>query len=241
MVDNYWALLDLIAPRRCRFCGADSLYREVFVAGRASFDCGICAACYRALPWNRPHCPRCALPQVHAAPCARCARRPPPFATVWAPLRLEAPVQQAVHALKYRAAFGDAAWLAALFASTLTRREAPLPELLLPVPLHRGRLCRRGYNQSVELARALARRSGIAVASNGARRLRATADQIGTSAAARRRNVRGAFAVDAVVAGKHVALLDDVMTTGATLAELTRAALAAGALSVEAWAIARVA
>mgnify|MGYP001613764727 CR=1 FL=1 len=229
MVDN-WAsgLLDLLAPQRCQFCA------------RACSGLPLCDACRAELPWNRLACPHCALPQTHAAPCARCSRKPPPFARAWAPLRLTTPIREQIHALKYEAGFSHARTLAALFAATLPDRSLPPPDLILPVPLHRGRLWRRGYNQSVELGRALARETGIACAADGARRLRATADQIGMSAAQRRRNVRGAFAITAPVAGLHVALLDDVMTTGATLAELARVTRAAGAREVEAWAIARV-
>lgn len=229
MVDN-WAsgLLDLLAPQRCQFC-----------AGACS-GLPLCAACRTELPWNRLACPHCALPQTHDAACARCARKPPPFARAWAPLRLETPIREQIHALKYEAGFGHARVLAALFTASLRTHPGPLPDLIVPVPLHHARLWRRGYNQSVELGRALARETGIACAVNGARRLRATADQIGMSAAQRRRNVRGAFVVTAPCAGLRVALLDDVMTTGATLAELARVTRAAGACEVEAWAIARV-
>jgi ComF family protein len=124
-------------------------------------------------------------------------------------------------------------------AEALRERGEPLPELLIPVPLHRGRLFRRGYNQAQELARHLGRELGIAVEPRAARRLRATPDQIGLGAAARRRNLKNAFSVGPPVAGRRLALLDDVMTTGATLEELARACKAAGATRVEAWAIAR--
>lgn len=229
MVDNFrTAGLELLAPLRCALCGA------------ACPAEALCAACRDELPWNRRACPRCALPQTHAGPCAHCLRRPPPFAAAWAPLRLESPIREQIHALKYGVALHHAPLLAALFAQSLRERGAALPDLVLPVPLHRGRLWRRGYNQSAELLRALARDTGLAIDLRGAARRRATADQIGMNAAQRRRNVRGAFTVKVPVRGLRVALLDDVMTTGATLAELARAALAAGASEVEVWAIARV-
>ncbi|HEY9545248.1 MAG TPA: hypothetical protein VIR56_04525 [Solimonas sp.] len=150
-------------------------------------------------------------------------------------------MQQQIHALKYQAAFLHARLLGQLFADALLARGAALPDVILPVPLHPARQRRRGYNQSVELARALHRIAGLRVEANWARRVRRTDDQIGMTAVARRRNVAKAFVVDPQVRGLRIALLDDVMTTGATLGELARSCLRVGALEVEAWAIARVA
>ena len=150
-------------------------------------------------------------------------------------------MQGAIHGLKYHAGFLHAHALGTLMARELARRRAPLPQLLIPVPLHRQRLFWRGYNQAAELARAMTRTLGVAVDSGAARRVRRTDDQIGRSAAERRRNVKGAFALERPLDGLHVALLDDVMTTGATLAELARSCRHAGARRIEVWAAARVA
>jgi ComF family protein len=149
-------------------------------------------------------------------------------------------VQQAIHGVKYHAGFLQARLLGELMAQKLGRRALPLPELVIPVPLHRNRLMRRGYNQSLEIAQTLKRTLAIKVDATAAKRIRATPDQIGLSAAQRRRNLHNAFVIDTRVAGKHIALLDDVMTTGTTLAELARAARKAGAVRIEAWAVARV-
>ncbi|NKF22201.1 ComF family protein [Solimonas marina] len=226
MVDIFSSLTELLAPSSCTFCAARTDGTE------------LCASCRDALPWNTVACPRCALPQAHDGLCAHCAQHPPPFAAAWAPFRLAPPVRQQIHALKYQATFRHAQLLGRLFVDRLRTREAPVPDVVIPVPLHPTRLWRRGYNQSVELARAL-RRDGLRVEPRWAQRLRRTADQIGTDAVARRRQVAKAFAVDPRVAGLRVALLDDVMTTGATLAELARTCRRAGAAEVEAWAIAR--
>ncbi|MFT4046607.1 MAG: ComF family protein [Solimonas sp.] len=228
MVDIWRGILAQLAPQHCQFCAmpCDGL--------------PLCAACRATLPWNDPACPRCAQPQRHDGVCTNCLAHPPPFVAAWAPLRLTTPTQQQIHALKYHAAFMHAHLFGALFADALRARGRPLPDVIIPVPLHPLRLWRRGYNQSVELARALARRDGLRVEPAWARRRRRTADQIGMSAVARRRNMRAAFVVDPRVKDLRVALLDDVMTTGATLAELARACLRAGAREVEAWAIARV-
>ncbi|WP_448103260.1 ComF family protein [Luteibacter jiangsuensis] len=114
-----------------------------------------------------------------------------------------------------------------------------IPELLVPVPLHTSRLRQRGYNQALELARPLARHLGLPVAHDVLGRARATGAQTELDAAARATNVRAAFAVKRVPAQKHVAIVDDVMTTGATLAECARVLLAAGVERVDVWALAR--
>ena len=219
-------LVDGLLPSRCQFCAAP--------------DAGpVCAACRGELPWNRPACPGCALPSPLGLPCPACRKRPRAFDAAFAAFRYDAPSAQALLGLKYAARFREARWLAQAMAEALRSRTEPLPTLLIPVPLHRGRLFRRGYNQSLEQARHLGKALKIPVDAGVARRLRATPDQIGLSAAQRRRNLRGAFAVKNCVAGLHIALLDDVMTTGATLEELARACKAAGARRVEAWAMAR--
>jgi ComF family protein len=222
MVDNF------SPSRRCVYCEAPSS------------KIALCDGCSASLPWIRQACPGCAQPQNFDGLCARCLKKPRPFDAAWAAFRLEAPVQQAIHGVKYHAGFLQARLLGELMAQKLGRRALPLPELVIPVPLHRNRLMRRGYNQSLEIAQALKRTLAIKVDANAAKRIRATPDQIGLSAAQRRRNLHNAFTVDTRIAGKHIALLDDVMTTGTTLEALARAARKAGAVRIEAWAVARV-
>lgn len=220
--------LAVFAPARCLYCET------------ATAETLLCPACTGRLPWNHSACPGCALPQLHAARCGECLRQPRPFDQAWCAFTLDAPVQSAIHGLKYQARFQAARALALGMAAALRARAEPLPALLVPVPLHPRRLMVRGYNQALELARVLGAELAIPVCAQAARRLRPTPDQIGMSAVQRRRNLHGAFACTPQVQGLHVALLDDVMTTGATLGELARAARQAGAARVEAWALARV-
>ncbi|HWY24950.1 MAG TPA: ComF family protein [Nevskia sp.] len=222
-------LLRLVLPEQCSLCHQPSRFP-------------VCAACRAELPWNRIACPLCARPQDAGTGyiCGSCAQTPPPFDSGWSAFRYATPIDQAVQGLKYRAGFRSGRWLGQEMAQALARRSRPLPELLLPVPLHAGRLRRRGYNQALELARALGQTLSIEVAPQLARRLRATEDQIGKSAAERRRNIKGAFAVEAGrLDGRHIALVDDVMTTGSTLAELARVCRKAGAARIEVWTAAR--
>lgn len=220
-------LADALLPPACTLCGGHT--------GGAL----LCAPCSAELPWNTPACPGCALPSALATPCLACLQKPRAFDAAFAAFVLASPVQQGIHALKYRAQFQQASVLAAAFASRLGSRTSARPTLLIPVPLHWRRQWWRGYNQSLELAHGVGAALNIAVDHEAATRTRPTPDQIGLTAAERRRNLKGAFAVSPRVAGHHVALMDDVMTTGATLEELARSCKAAGAVTVEAWAVAR--
>lgn len=230
IVDKFIAeAVRVVAPCRCHWCATP------LGAGVA------CASCRATLPWNDRACRHCALPLAATAldACANCLRLPPPQDRTWTAFHYAAPVSHDIIALKFHARFASAHALGELMAARLALRPEPLPEWLVPVPLHASRLRLRGYNQALELARALAARLPLRLAPAVARRLRATPEQTRLSSAQRRRNLRGAFAVDAEVRGRHVALLDDVVTTGATAAELARAMRAAGAARVEVWAAAR--
>jgi ComF family protein len=231
MVDIIGHLQRWIVPAACRLCGAPAEPGEV------------CASCRASLPWNRISCPRCALPlrSSHAHPCGNCGSEPPQQDAALAPFRYETPIAQAIAGLKYHARFGEARWLGAAIAEAAAQRDDPLPDLLIPVPLHASRLRERGYNQALELARGIRRVLPIAIDWRSAQRTRPTADQIGQKAVDRRREVRGAFAVGPAVRGRHIALIDDVMTTGSTVDALARAARATGAARIEVWVAARVA
>lgn len=220
-------IVETLLPQRCRVCNG------------ASGGALLCAPCTLDLPWNDSACIRCAVPLAAPGTCPDCRRRAPRYDTAWAALCLQSPIQHGVHALKYHADLSQARLLGELMARQLVTRSAPLPRLLIPVPLHPLRLMRRGYNQALEIARVIAQRCDIRLRPDAARRLRRTEDQIGQSRAARRRNMRGAFAVDADLSQAHIALIDDVMTTGATFDELARACRYAGAARIEVWAAAR--
>lgn len=221
------ALGDALLPPVCTLCGT------------ATAGALLCAPCTADLPWNTCACPGCALPAAQGVLCPACQQKPRAFDRAFVAFVLTTPVQQGIHALKYQARFQQAPLLATAFASRMRVRTEPLPTLLIPVPLHWRRQWWRGYNQSLELARGIGSGLGIAVDATVATRRHHTPDQIGQTAAQRRKNLKGAFAVSPRIAGLHIALLDDVMTTGATLEELARTCKAAGAKTVEAWAIAR--
>ena len=153
------------------------------------------------------------------------------------------PWNRLVAALKFDAAIDLAPPLAALLTAAIERRAAPPPQFVVPVPLAPGRLATRGYNQAWELGRRVARHLGIPARADLLQRLIETAPQAELTRAERLANLRAAFAVAAghgsALAGRHVALVDDVMTTGATVTEATAALRRAGAARVDVWIFAR--
>lgn len=201
----------------------------------------LCRDCHRELPWNTHSCHRCgaALATPERLICGRCQQRPPDFDSTYAPLLYEPPVDYLVKALKFHGHLPTANVLAALLANALKRRDAPLPQALIPVPLHPSRLAERGFNQALEIARPLARQLQLPVLAQGVYRTRHTPPQVALDAKKRARNVRGAFAVRDFIHVRQVAVVDDVVTTGSTVAELARVLRAAGVKHIEIWACAR--
>ena len=181
------------------------------------------------------------LPGASGAPriCGACLADPPPFDSSFVPFRYAYPLDHLVQGLKFRNELACGRVLGELFARCLVARGAPLPEVIVPVPLALRRYRQRGYNQASELALSIRRITGAAVRSDIAVRQRETAEQAGLDRKARRRNVTGAFAIAAPLQARHVAILDDVVTTGSTVRELAKVLRCSGVERLEVWAIAR--
>jgi len=211
------ALLDLFFPQRCAGC-------------RSRASDVLCGGCAENLPLLEPPlCARCGMPASFEVPaCSGCRGVDLWFEGFRAPLRYEGVGREAVHALKY----GGHAGVAERLAAPLLARVLPEGrfDVVVPVPLHPSRLRRRGYNQAALLARALAGRIGVPF-SDKLKAVRRTRDQVELTAAGRRENVRGAFEARGRVRGR-VLLVDDVLTTGATMSECARVLLEAGASGV---------
>ena len=205
----------------------------------------LCGACQDELPWLGAQCSVCALPLPAAGlTCAHCLRRAPSFARVEAPWRYAFPVDALITRFKHQGAWPLGRLLGGLLAEHLRHaylEGLPRPELLLPVPLAAPRLRQRGFNQAALLARWLGGSLRIAVDDDLLRRPRDTAAQQALDAAARKRNLRSAFALadPRRVAGRHLALVDDVLTTGATAEALARLLRQAGAARVDVYCLAR--
>ena len=220
------ALLDFFLPHACPLCGTEF---------SPSSSQPLCRQCLGGIhPVNSPRCPRCSLPYPTENDtdhlCERCLRHTPAFSWVVAAGQYRETLREAVHRFKYRGVIGlDRALGDLLAAAVLSERPGFRPDLLVPVPLHPGRLRQRTYNQALLLARRLARQWRLPVASRLLVRCRATAPQQGLNAEARRQNLRGAFALRAPVKDVRVLLIDDVLTTGATAETCCRVLLEGGA------------
>lgn len=207
---------------------------------RAHGEHDLCAACLAALPWAGAACARCAIPlPAGDGPCGACLRRAPPLDAVHAAFVYGFPVDRLLPRFKFHHDLAAGALLARCMAARCAG--LPRPDALVAVPLHGSRLRRRGYDQALELARPLARRLELPLRRDLLRRTRATAAQSELTATARRRNVRRAFEAGSHhPVPAHVVLIDDVMTTGATLHAAAIALRRAGVARVDAWVCARV-
>jgi ComF family protein len=180
------------------------------------------------------------LPKQPPRLCGDCLRRAPAFDAAYAAFRYATPLDRLIRDLKYHRRLARARVLGRALAAHLRARGAAQADLVVPVPLHPTRLRERGYNQSLELARVLARELTLPLAAPRAvERRRATAPQAKLDPAQRRRNVRDAFRVHTEVRGLRVAIVDDVMTSGHTAGALARCLKRAGAAHVAVWVVAR--
>jgi len=201
----------------------------------------LCEYCRDALPWIRHACHRCAEPlpldAIDSRVCLTCAKNPPPFARTIAPLRLESYPRHWVHQLKYGAGLAEGRLLGTLLADHLTKTYRPeeLPDYLVPVPLRWLRLAARGHNQAVIIAIPIQRTLHIPLLRTAMIRKGHVASQQQLSRYARLKNLRGIFVAQREFSGETIAVVDDVMTTGATAAAIASALLAAGAGSVHIW------
>lgn len=210
-----------------------------FLFGGSCFLCRgsagdlLCADCDADLPrLDGPLCPRCALVSPAGAVCGRCLSTSPHYDATCAALAYDFPADALVHALKFRGELALAPLLASLLASRIDHRV----DHVVPVPLSTRRLRERGYNQSVEIARHL---RGSLLDLTLCERTRDVRPQIELPYDERQRNVRGVFRCTRSLVGARIAVVDDVMTTGATLNEIARTLKAAGAAQVVNWVVAR--
>lgn len=224
-------LADRVLAQDCALCGARS-------GGQM-----LCTPCDDSLPRLTDRClrcPRCAMPSASGEACGRCLKRAPHFDATHAVLRYGFPADRVILSLKYGANLPAAAYLAQLLAQSLRHAaNARNVDLVLAMPLHRRRLAQRGFNQSVEIGRRVARELDLPFSHAAAVRVRDTPPQADLPLIRRRANVRGAFDCTQTLDGRSVAVIDDVMTSGATVDELAKVLKRAGAMRVENWVVAR--
>lgn len=219
------ATIGAVLPQDCDLCGS------------ASGDSLLCPACTADLP-SLPAalCPRCALPSPTGEVCGRCQKHPPSFDRTIAAFPYAFPIDRLVQQLKYGHRLALATWMGERLADRCRNLTA---SLIIPMPLHAGRLTERGFNQSVEIARPIANRLDIPLDLGACRRSRPTAPQEGLSLLQRRRNLKHAFLCPADLAGLDILLVDDVATTGASADECARTLKLNGAATVTVAVVAR--
>lgn len=236
MLEMLQQIFAWIMPRICVACDFNSydLYHD------------LCEHCKKLLPWSEDRCYRCGLtlePKAESIICIKCLETPPAYNRLCALFSYQAPITIFVNQLKFSDKLYFGPLFASLFAEAIIHRwynKEPLPELIIPMPLHRKRFRRRGYNQAYEIAKPLAKILNLPVDLFACKRIKYTQQQSRLDKIQRHQNVLGAFAVPKPLKYKHVAIVDDVVTTGSTVKSLSLALLAAGVEIIDVWCVARV-
>ncbi|MGZ8192242.1 MAG: ComF family protein [Methylobacter sp.] len=232
MVSNWIDIIqDYLFPPTCILCGNP---------GFNSRD--ICNSCYGHLPGNNQCCYQCAeileIPATSPMLCGRCLSLRPAFDETYAPFIHQGAIRHLITSLKFKADYKNARLLGMLLAEHL-HKTAQRPDCILPVPLHKARYRQRGFNQAIEIARTVSRELQIPLDLISCHRHRNTPHQTALSAKKRRKNLKNAFSIIKPVYAQHIAILDDVMTTGSTVHELAAVLKKAGVGKVDVWLCAR--
>jgi ComF family protein len=217
----------LFRETRCMACNA------VAPRGPEPILCDVCTELLA--PYTGPRCPHCALPkEKEAAACGECPTKKPPWESLSFHGLYDGLLADLIKEFKYEGALGRSRFLQLLTAAAFKAEEGKAPDMIVPIPLHEKRLRERGFNQSLELSRLLAKKLGIPICCEALARSRYTVAQAKLKGQERRENLKGVFvAREELVQGKRVLLVDDVMTTGTTLVEAGNAFRAVGAQALD--------
>ena len=226
---------DLIYPNLCLHCEAE---------GEQGMD--LCLRCYKNLPWSKFACQRCALPlkSDHAKICGACSKREFSFEQAIAPFQFEGFIREAVYQFKFNQKLNQGKLLAQLLLHHIETKEIQIPDVIIPVPLHKKRLRQRGYNQALEIARIICKYFDCDLSYESIYRNRDTSIQMELPAKQRYKNVKNAFSLtedSSNLKNKYVCIVDDVMTTGNTVNEVAKCVRKADARRIGVWCVARVA
>ncbi len=203
----------------------------------------LCADCYKTLPWLQQHCLRCAIPLFTTDQiCGHCLQKTPPFDATHALFLYQPPITQLILELKFKQSLINAQILGELLTTQIQQnwyQTTPLPDVIVPVPLHPERLKERGYNQALEIARPISKLLKIPINTTTSQRIKATTPQTILSANERRQNIKNAFTVTRDLAHQHVAVIDDVITTGCTISEFCKTLKQSEVRTIDVWCCAR--
>lgn len=232
MVNNW--LISSLFPPICLLCGQPGTHDK---------GLDLCPACESELRRIARPCRLCGIPLppqgTHQGLCGRCQHHPPNFDRCVSPYIYDSNVGFLIAQVKYAENLSCARLLGELMAEHLTERNTTMPDCLVPVPLHPSRIRERGFNQALELARVLAKRFMLPIDDRKLKRTQATDAQTALPRQKRLRNLRGAFALRRPLEATHVALVDDVVTTGSTASEISKVLKQSGVAEVSVWAVAR--
>ena len=224
IIDQCLHFTQALLPQQCLLCAAESTRRPV------------CDPCYAHLPvLTGVRCPQCAIPTPHGEICGACLADPPAFNTVSAAFQYAWPLATLIQQFKYSGTLA----LARVLAESIAATEPAAVDLIVPMPLGPARLRERGFNQALELARFVGALTRTPVGVDTCRRVDDRPPQASLPWRERAKNIRGAFVYNDDLSGKRIAVVDDVMTTGATLHEIARTLRKAGAIEVHCWVVAR--
>ncbi|MGH1536673.1 MAG: double zinc ribbon domain-containing protein [Gammaproteobacteria bacterium] len=206
----------------------------------------LCERCFQNLPWVEFACQRCALPLLNSnsSLCGACTNRELYFDYASAPFQFDGFIRDAIYQFKFNQKLNQGKLLAQLLLKHIEEKQLEIPELIIPVPLHKKRICQRGYNQALEIARIVSKHISSELDYDTVYRNRDTSVQMELPAKQRHKNVQGAFSVKenaTVLKNKHICIVDDVMTTGNTVNEVAKCARNVGAKKIDVWCVARVA
>ena len=227
LLSTLWHLL----PLPCCLCGLKS-----------DTDYNLCLDCQASLPWQQHVCQQCAvaLPETAGISCGPCLQRPPMHTQLLAAFFYQGAIESLIYHFNFGQGLDTGLVLAkCLYQYLLTKPRQRWPDCLIPVPLHVKRLRKRGYNQAAELGKHLACWLSIPIPLHSCQRVHHTPSQTRTAPRDRRRNMHGAFKVSPQFKAKHVAIIDDVYTSGSTTRELCRMLKRAGVETIEIWVVAR--
>jgi ComF family protein len=236
-MSNFFGWLALQAPKNSAATpGWGFLDQDCLLCLAASGTRVICQACEDRLPAISTACVACAIALPRTGICGGCLRRPFAFDDAATCFEYRFPVDRLVHRFKFTGDLAVGRWLSTRLADRVADAR---PDLVVAPPLTAARLRQRGFNQALEIAKRVSRRVGARCDRSGLVKARETAPQPGLGRAARRANLRDAFRCDLDLAGLHVAIVDDVMTTGATMDAMATSLRKSGAARVSAWSVAR--
>ncbi len=218
-------------------------YQCIICNDKTNRELDLCIECERSLPWLKNVCIYCAAPLgfITQSPCGACLKKPLPFHKLCILFSYTGIIKKFITGLKFQQRLIYAHILGILLAEKISSQyhNEKLPDIIIPIPLHKSRLYKRGFNQAIELARPISKKLNIPIEYKRCKRKVNTSAQSKLPANQRANNVKNAFVAHQDLASQHIALLDDVMTTGHTLIEMSRALYDVGVKRIDVWCCAR--